>query len=458
MTKITTIAECAAALHDGSTTSLALVEAALERIEDAAGEGARTFTRVYAEQARVAARASDMLRSVGLGRSAVDGLPVSIKDLFDVAGEATLGGSVVLQGAPAASADAEVVRRLRVAGAVIVGRTNMTEFAYSGLGINPHYGTPRNPWDRDVGRIPGGSSSGAAVSVSDGMAVAGIGSDTGGSIRIPSALCGLTGFKPTARRVSTRGVLPLSANLDSIGPIAPSVACCALLDAVLAEEPECVPRIAELKGLRLMVPTTVTLDDLDDQVAATFRHTLTKLSAAGAQVQEVALPAFSRLSSINAKGGFTAAEAWAWHRELIARSHDRYDPRVVSRILRGRDMSAADLLDVLQARAAWIAEVGAAIDGFDALVMPTVPCIAPPVGDLVASDETYFRFNGLMLRNPTLINFLDGCALSLPCHEPGEAPVGLMVAGTAMSDRRILSIGRAIERCLGRTGGGKALQ
>lgn len=458
MKKIRTIAECAAALHDGSTTSLALVESALERIEDASGEGSRTFVRVYAEQARVAARASDMLRSAGLRRSAIDGLPVSIKDLFDVAGETTLGGSVVLQGAPAASADAEVVRRLRVAGAIIVGRTNMTEFAYSGLGINPHYGTPLNPWDRAVGRIPGGSSSGAAVSVADGMAVAGIGSDTGGSIRIPSALCGLTGFKPTARRVAMRGVLPLSAHLDSIGPIAPSVACCALLDAVLAGEPEPLPRASELKGLRLMVPTTVALDDLDSVVAATFRHALTKLSAAGAQVQEVALPAFSRLSSINAKGGFTAAEAWAWHRELIARSHDRYDPRVVSRILRGRDMSAADLLDVLQARAAWIAEVEAAIAGFDAVVMPTVPCIAPPVSDLVASDETYFRFNGLMLRNPTLINFLDGCALSLPCHEPGEAPVGLMVAGAAMSDRRVLSIGRAIECCIGRAGGGKASQ
>lgn len=451
-----TIADCAAALRDGRTTSLALVEAALGRIDDPAGEGGRTFLRVHAEQARAAARASDTLRAAGLARSALDGVPVSVKDLFDVAGETTLAGSVVLEGAPAARADAEVVRRLRAAGAVIVGRTNMTEFAYSGLGLNPHYGTPLNPWERASGRIPGGSSSGAAVSVADGMAIAGIGSDTGGSIRIPAALCGLAGFKPTARRVSVRGVLPLSAHLDSIGPIAPSVACCVLVDAVLAGGPEEIPAVAELRGLRLAVPTTVVLDDLDVPVATAFRQALSSLSAAGALVREVALPAFSRLAAINAKGGLTAAEAWACHRELIARSPERYDPRVVSRILRGRDMSAADLLDVLQARTAWIAEVEDAIAGYDALLMPTVPLVAPKVADLLASDEAYFRANGLMLRNPTLINFLDGCALSIPCHEPGDAPVGLMVAGAALADRRVLSIGRAVEARLQTARAGRA--
>ena len=448
MTTPKSIADYAAALRDRRTTSSALVEEALERIGNPSGEGKRTFMKAYADKARAAARASDVLRSAGLSRSVLDGLPISIKDLFDVAGETTLAGSVVRQGSPVATADAEVVKRLQAAGGIIIGRTNMTEFAYSGLGLNPHYGTPLNPWDRANGRIPGGSSSGAAVSVSDGMAVAGIGSDTGGSVRIPSALCGLTGFKPTARRVSMRGVFPLSSYLDSIGPIAPTVECCAALDAVLSGELADTQPSFPLRGLRLLAPTTVVLDDMDAQVADAFRRSLSALSAGGARVQELPLPAFARLAGINSKGGFTAAEAWAWHREMIERSSDRYDPRVVSRIRRGKDMSAADLLDVLQARTDWIAEVEAAMTGFDALVMPTVPLVAPSVAELVASDDAYFRANGLMLRNPTLINFLDGCAVSIPCHEPGNAPVGLMVAREAMSDRSILAIGRVIEACL----------
>ena len=448
MGALRTIAEYAAALREGRTTSSALIEETLERIAEPAGEGARAFTRVYTQQARAAAAASDLLRAAGLARSPLEGLPVSIKDLFDIAGETTLAGSVVLKGSAPASGDAEVVRRLRTAGAIIIGRTNMTEFAYSGLGLNPHYGTPLNPWDRASGRIPGGSSSGAAVSVTDGMAVAGIGSDTGGSVRIPSALCGLTGFKPTARRVPMRGVLPLSTYLDSIGPLAPSVACCAVLDSVLAGAPVDIPPPGELRGLRLLAPTTVVLDEMDATVAAAFRRTLSMLSAAGALVREAPLPGFARLAGINAKGGFTAAEAWAWHRNLIERAAGSYDPRVVSRIQRGQEMSAADLLDVLLARTAWIAEVESVVSGFDALIMPTVPQVTPKIADLMASDDAYFRANGLMLRNPTLINFLDGCAVSIPCHEQGAAPVGVMVAGVALSDRRILAIGRAVEACL----------
>lgn len=449
MHSLPTIAAQATALRDGRSSSSRLIEEALERISAPSGEGARAFTRVYADAARTAARASDQMRAVGLERSVIDGLPVSIKDLFDVAGETTMAGSVARQGEPAARAHAVVVKRLLAAGAVLVGRTNMTEFAFSGLGINPHYGTPLNAWDRATGRIPGGSSCGAAVSVTDGMALAGIGSDTGGSVRIPAALCGLAGFKPTARRVSTQGALPLSTSLDSVGAIAPTVACCAQLDAILSGQDGDLPKPAVLRGLRLAVPTTLALDGLDAQVAASFQAALTRLSAAGALVQEIAIPAFARLPVVNAKGGLIAAEAWAWHRDLLARAGERYDPRVGSRILRGKDISAADYLDVLQARTLWIAEVEAAMADFDALIMPTVPIVAPPVAELAASDEAYFRANGLVLRNPTLINFLDGCALSLPCHESGTAPVGLMVAGRAMDDRRILAIGLAIEAALG---------
>ncbi len=445
---VSTLNELTLALSEGRTTSVALTELALARAQDAAGEGARVFTKLYAESALAQARASDTLRAAGIVRSAVEGLPISIKDLFDIEGETTMAGSVAREGEPAADANAEVVRRLIAAGAVIIGRTNMTEFAYSGLGINPHYGTPLNPYDRGTGRIPGGSSSGAAVSVADGMAVAGIGSDTGGSVRIPAALCGLTGFKPSGWRVSMTGVLPLSANLDSIGPIAGSVRCCAELDAILSGDGGPVPEAMALRGLRLAVPTTLALDAMEKHVADSFAAAVAKLKEAGALVEEIAIPEFAELGNINSKGGFTAAEAWAWHRDLIARAGKRYDPRVVSRIMRGQDMSAADYLDLLDAREAWVAAVDHRIAGYDALIMPTTPIVAPAVADLVASDEAYYAANGLILRNPTLINFLDGCALSLPCHAPGTAPVGLMISGSNGADRRILAVGLAVEALL----------
>lgn len=448
MSVVTPLHEQSRALREGRVSSAALTEAALARAADPAGEGARVFIKVDAAGARAAAGASDALRAAGLARSPIDGVPVSIKDLFDVAGQVTTAGSVALRDAPPAKAHATVVRRLVAAGAVLVGRTNMTEFAYSGLGINPHYGTPLNPWDRATGRIPGGSSSGAAVSVADGMAAGAIGSDTGGSVRIPAALCGLAGFKPSARRVPMDGVLPLSVNLDSIGPLAPTVRCCAMLDAVLADEAGELPEPAALRGLRLAVPKTVALDGLDEHVSAAFQAALSRLSAAGALIDEIEVPEFAQLAAINAKGGFTAAEAWAWHRDLIARAGDRYDPRVVSRIRRGENISAADWLDLIAARKAWIAAVERRIAAHDALLLPTVPVVAPRVAELVASDELYGSTNLLILRNPTLINFLDGCALSLPCHAPGTAPVGLMIAGANGTDRRILGIGMAVEDLL----------
>ncbi len=443
-----TLNELTTALEEGSTTSVQLTEQALARATDPAGEGARAYTRLYAESALAQARASDTLRAAGVVRSAVEGLPVSIKDLFDVKGETTMAGSVAREGEPAAEHNAVVVDRLIAAGAVIVGRTNMTEFAYSGLGINPHYGTPLNPWDRATGRIPGGSSSGAAVSVADGMAAAAIGSDTGGSVRIPAALCGLTGFKPSAWRVSMAGVLPLSANLDSIGPIAASVRCCAELDAILSGDNEPAPAPLPLRGLRLAVPVTLALDAMDKHVADAFARAVARLAEAGALIDEIEVPEFAELAAINSKGGFTAAEAWAWHRDLIARAGKRYDPRVVSRIMRGKDMSAADYLDLLDAREAWVAGVDQRIAGYDALILPTSPIVAPAVADLAASDEAYYAANGLILRNPTLINFLDGCALSLPCQAPGTAPVGLMIAGGNGADRRILGIGLSVEDLL----------
>jgi aspartyl-tRNA(Asn)/glutamyl-tRNA(Gln) amidotransferase subunit A len=451
---LATIQTLARDLAAGRVTSTQLTEAALARIADPAGEGARAFIRVDAERARAAARASDTLRVAGVARSPLEGIPVSVKDLFDLAGQVTTAGSVVLKDAPPAARNAVVVDRLMAAGAVIVGCTNMTEFAFSGLGINPHYGTPRNPWRRTAdggGRIPGGSSSGAAVSVTDGMAALAIGSDTGGSVRIPAALCGLTGFKPTVRRVPTQGVLPLSTTLDSIGPIAASVRDCAVADAVLAGEDVAAAQTfapRSLDGARLLVPTTLLLDDLDATVAAAFDRACVTLSRAGARLTHAPVPELAELASINARGTLLAAEAWCWHRGLIERQGMAYDPRVRVRMETGAAMSAADYLDLIAARQRWITAMEQRLAPYDALIAPTTPIIAPDIAETAADDAIYARRNGLMLRNTTPINFLDGCGLSIPCHEPGSAPVGLMIAGPALSDRRILAFGLAIETAL----------
>lgn len=445
-----TLTALQAALDKGEITSVELTRAALARIADPGGEGARTFTAVWAEQALAAARASDTLRAAGQARSPLEGLPVSIKDLFDVAGQVTRAGSRVRENEAPATRHAEPVQRLARAGAVLIGHTNMTEFAFSGLGINPHYGTPSSPWDRASRRIPGGSSSGAGVSVADGMAVAALGTDTGGSIRIPSAFCGLTGFKPTAARVPSGGTFPLATSLDSVGPLAASVACCAILDGVLSgEETRQPPSAPPLARLRLAVANTLVMDGADDTVRHTFGAAVARLRAAGIAIDTLDMPEFEALAHINRKGGLVCAEAYAVHRDTLGEKIDRYDPRVSSRILRGHDIDAADYIELHARRASWIAAVEARLQGYDALLLPTAPVIAPTIESLRASDDAYFAANGLILRNPTLINFLDGCALSLPCHAPGEAPVGLMVAGPARTDARILDVGLAIEQVLG---------
>ncbi len=445
------LARLAADLAAGATTSRALVDAALERIADPAGQGAIAFTEVDAAGARAAADAHDRLRAAGTVLSPLAGIPVSIKDLFDVAGQVTRAGSRALAGAPPAAADAPVVGRLRRAGAVLVGRTNMSEFAFSGLGLNPHYGTPRSPYRRDVAgdaRIAGGSSSGAAASVADGMAAVALGTDTGGSIRIPAALCGLTGFKPTASRIPRQGGVPLSTTLDSFGPIGVSVACCALVDRVLAGLEPHVPARRPLEGVRLGVLNHYVTDGVDAEVAATLDTALKHLEAAGAIVSEVRFAPLDRLPEIN-RFGFAPIEAYAWHRPLLAQHRADYDPRVLSRILKGEPASAADYLDLVAARAAVLDEAEHTIwQRFDALVAPTVPVVPPRIADLEPDDEAFTRTNALILRNPSAFNFLDACALSLPCHPRDAAPVGLMLAAGPHRDDALLSIGQAVEAVL----------
>jgi aspartyl-tRNA(Asn)/glutamyl-tRNA(Gln) amidotransferase subunit A len=409
-----TILELAAQLAAGRTTSRQLTEKALARIEDPKGEGKRAFIKVYRVQALAAADASDLQRKAGLVPGPLAGIPVSIKNLCDVAGETTLSGSKALDDTPPAKEDAPVVARLRAAGAVIVGSTNMSEFAFTGVGANPHYGTPGNPADRT--RVPGGSSSGAAVSVGDRMAVAALGTDTGGSVRIPAALCGITGFKPTARRVPIDNVIPLSTTLDSIGPLA---------------------------GLRFAVPKHYVFDDVDTTVGKAFERACTALAAKGVRIDPIDLPQLTELPTINARGTFAAAEAYAWHKDLIARRGNEYDPNVAPRIQAAAKMTAHDYIALLTNRASLQKRVSAVTQNYDAVIMPTCAIVAPTIAEVEATD-VFTRKNLLLLRNTAVGNFLDRCAISLPCHAAGELPVGFMLMGEAMADKRVLAMARSV--------------
>lgn len=392
----------------------------------------------------------DQARASRGGPGPLAGWPVTVKDLFDVAGQPTAAGSVALADAPAAAQDCPAVARLRAAGAMVIARTNMSEFAFSGVGVNPHFGTPANPADPSVPRIPGGSSSGAAVSVASGAARIGLGSDTGGSIRIPAALCGIVGFKNTARLTPLRGALPLSTTLDTVCAMTRGVA-----DTIVAHEvlsARTVVRDARpLSAYRFAVARTTMLDNLDAGVAAAFERSLKRLRDAGARIEEIALGEIRDLGSIQSTGGFSAAESYAWHRSLLERRGDRYDPRVRARIEKGAAMKAYEYIELIRARADWIARVETALQGFDAVLSPTVPIVAPPIASVAPGserDEEFFRVNALLLRNTSVVNMLDGCAISIPCHQAGELPVGLMAWHGAMRDDTILNIALQAEAAL----------
>jgi aspartyl-tRNA(Asn)/glutamyl-tRNA(Gln) amidotransferase subunit A len=438
----------ARALSAGRITGAELTARALARVHNPAGEGSRTYIRLFADHARAAAAAWDGIRQAGAPVPVLAGIPVSVKDLCDVAGSVTTAGSLALKDGEPAEQDAPIVFRLRSAGAVIVGTTNMTEFAMGGLGLNPHYGTPRNPYDRAAGRIPGGSSSGAAVSITDAMAVAAIGTDTAGSVRMPAALCGIAGFKPTARRVPVDGTVPLAPSLDSIGALGATVACCMVLDGVLAQEP-CDPTFSiPVSGLRFAVPKALVLDDLDPAVATAFSRATERLSGAGARIVEIPFAELAELPKINAQGGFPVAEGYAWHRALLEKKAALYDPVIAQRLANGARIGAADYIDLLNARRRLVDAAHRVTRDFDAVLMPTVPIVAPRIADFDDNEALWLTTNRLLIRNPGVANFLDRCALSIPCHEPGAAPVGLTLMGEAMADYRILAIGRSVEALL----------
>lgn len=437
------------AILDGQTSPAEQAECSLAIARSPACQ--HVFTRLTPDDLHQSAN------DPAIARRPLAGLAVSIKDLFDVAGQVTAAGSVVLAEAPPAPSDCPAVARLRAAGAGLIGRTNMVEFAFSGVGNNPHLGTP-SAWDgrhdrplgQPGGHVPGGSSSGAAVSVATGAAFIGLGSDTGGSIRVPAALNGIVGFKNTARSTPTQGVLPLSPTLDTVCAMTRSVR-----DAILAHEVISNVRVPAsqrpLKDYRLGVCKRYFQDGMDTTVARAFERTLQTLSAAGACIVEFDLPAMDELAGLNATGGFSPAESYAWHRELLARDGARYDPRVAARIQRGAAMKACEYIDLQRGRAQWIRRMNDALTGLDAMLSPTVPITAPSRASVAPGterDDEFFRVNGLLLRNPSAINFLDGCAISLPCHTMDEMPVGLMLWHGAMHDTTVLQLALQVERAL----------
>ncbi len=421
------------------------LELALERIADPKGEGARACLTVYAESARAAADAADAraVRNAALGP--LDGVIVGIKDLFDVAGEPTRAGSKILaEEAPPAAADAAVVRRLRAAGAVIVAKTNMTEFAFSGIGANPHFGTPGNPRDRK--RVPGGSSAGAPVAVADGMCDIAIGTDTGGSVRIPASLCGLVGFKPSRQRVPTDGAFPLSKTLDSVGPIAKTVADCAKTDAIMAGEKFTPLEAVALAGLRFGIAEGLPLDRLDDTVASAFTRAIARLDKAGVPMTRETLPLLDDMVAVNAKGGISPPEACNLHRDRLKRRAADIDPNVRARIERGCTVSPADYGYMLRERARLVRAMDARLDGLDVLVMPTTSIVAPTIAE-VADHTVFAARNVAVLRNTNIVNFFDLCAITLPL--PAALPVGLMLIARNGQDRRLLCIAAAAMQLFG---------
>jgi aspartyl-tRNA(Asn)/glutamyl-tRNA(Gln) amidotransferase subunit A len=403
------------------------------------------FISLFEQQAREHAHAMDANPSHGYA-APLWGMPITVKDNFDMAGLPTTAGSRLLREAAVAHEDAIVVQRLKNAGAIILGRTNMTEFAFSGLGLNPHYGTPVNPAFTHERRIPGGSSSGAAVSVARGIVPVAVGTDTGGSVRIPAAFCGLVGFKPTANTISRDGVLPLSPTLDSVGIIGRNVADCTGVFDVIRDRPGPARFERPPHRYRLGVVENYVTGGVTDEVRAGVGRALSALERGGVSLEPIVLPELDEIPDMTRAAGFSPVESYAWHAPFLKDRESEYDPRVLVRILAGAAMSGPAYFALLARRATLIRLVAQRMAGFDALIWPTVPIVAPAFASL-ESDKAYHDANGLVLRNPTVVNLFDGCAVSLPCPVDG-APVGLTLAARGGLDDHLLCVAACAEKLL----------
>jgi aspartyl-tRNA(Asn)/glutamyl-tRNA(Gln) amidotransferase subunit A len=440
------IAQLSVLLQSGALDPVALAEETLDGIRGYRDQS--LFVSLTPERALAEADASRQRIRDGRSRGLLDGIPIAWKDLFDLKGKATTAGSIVLADAAPAARDADVVDALKAAGMVAVGRTNMSEFAFSGLGINPHYGTPENPHSRDVPRLPGGSSSGAGVAVAAGLVPVAMGTDTGGSIRIPAAFNCIVGYKATRGRYPMGGVFPLSKSLDSLGPLCRTVQDAVWVDAAMRRQSAPAVARGNVAGLSLIVPETVFFDGIEPGVADAFEAALEGLGQAGAKISRRPFPVFTELFEMMAKRGpLVTAEAFALHQDRLASSAaDRMDRRVAMRCRLGEKTSMPDYIAILDARERMIADFAREVPGGALLVSPTLPHVAPPTAPLVESDELFLAMNGKTLRNTLIGNFLDWCGVSIPCGT-GDAgmPVGLLLSGLPHTDEHLLGAALAVE-------------
>lgn len=424
------------------------LEAVLSRLAARVGDES-VFVKLYPEAARATADAADTRRRAGVTLGPLDRAIVSIKDLFDVAGEPTTAGSLLLSTAPPALRDAAVVRRLRQAGAVIFGKTNMTEFAFTAIGVNPHYGTPGNA--TDASRIAGGSSSGAGVSVAEGTSEISIGSDTGGSVRIPAALNGVVGFKPTARRVPPDGAFSLSDTLDSIGPLARTVAECAAADAAMAGEEFAALVPLPLAGLRIGVPRGVLFEDTEEEVSAAFDRCARTLELAGARLADLSIDdLLADLRAVTRRASIAAMEGAEVHADWLATGATTpVDPRVSEPLSRAAAVPATVYIRAIRRRTALVAAMDERLASLDVLALPTTPLTAPTIVSMTSDEALCERTEGLLLRNTQVANQFDLCAISLPMPVM-TLPAGLMLVARHGDDRRLLRIAAEVEALLGR--------
>lgn len=440
------IAELAPLIRHGELSPLELTELYLARIEQY-DPMLNAYLAVTAERARAQARAAEAQIAAGTYLGPLHGIPLAVKDLVDVAGLPTTGGSTLLRGR-IADADATVARRLFAAGVVLLGKTQLVEFAFGGTGVNHHYGTPVNPWDAEIHRLPGGSSSGSGVAVAAGLAPAALGSDTGGSVRIPSSFCGLTGLKPTFGLLPNTGVLPLDPTLDSVGPLCRTARDCALLFQAMADPALCMadPLEGAVAGLRLCFPREYFWDGVDAEVEAAVRASARVFADLGVYVDEISLEVLDGLAQWRSGPSTTAVEAYLYHRRNLAAHLDQFDPIVAARILDGREVLAADFLAQLRVRDELRCKAQLALENVDFLVTPTTP-FAAPVLDAVDRDDVYFSINGLCLRNTIAVNLLGLCAVSLPCgFTRAGLPIGLQLIGHPRDEARLLRLAHAFEQ------------
>jgi aspartyl-tRNA(Asn)/glutamyl-tRNA(Gln) amidotransferase subunit A len=435
------LCELAAGYRQGDFTPTEVTEAYLEGLEPGP-----VYRLVTATRAREQARRAEEAFARGIDLGPLQGVPLALKDLMDTEGEVTAAGSKVLAENPPALADCPAARRLDEAGAVFLGKTTMTELAFSGLGLNPHFGTPANAFD--AARLPGGSSSGVAAAVARGLACAAVGSDTGGSVRIPAAYNNLVGLKTTDGSIPMEGITPLSITLDTLGPIARTVEDGWHLWRALSAQAPAPFAPDDVKGLKLLAPVAVLQEGLDPSVEEAFVETCALLETLGAQVRRDEGAILREIGAAHGRyGSFPSLEALALYEDLIEARGEDMDPRVSTRILQFRDRKAKDYIRLVLKRKEIQKAFWAEFGDIDAIVAPTVAVLPPRFAD-VEMDEAYFRLNNLVLRNTMVFNFLGVPAVSVPAGFKEGLPVGFMIAARPHGEALALSVAHALERRL----------